>query len=977
MSDDLYRLFAIGIQGFRRQAEATLIALGGALGVAADPYPHQLATVARILTDSRIRHLIADEVGLGKTVQALMILNALRIQNPKHRAVVLVPDRLISQWQGECWTRCHTQAVVVGEKDVEDENGFVRIVRPQSVQSGDFRLDPAMFNLLIVDEPQTLPNDVMEVVEREAPAFRQILLLSATPGFGDVTRRHQLLHILEPERALLADLRNEDLDAAFAQIEASALAASGGSCDDPDVAAFLFRTWSTERRIARSRRSEWGRYLPSRDYDKAVVEPLLGEAGRVRLGMEWLAGGSGGTDRWRFMQTLHRSHQSARRAIAARVRRSEADGTLAQAAEMSAASPGDSRFDALLDILGETWSGSPEARVVVVAGDNPTIEFLADRLPRFVGRDNDVAQLRRPAEALGDEAADIRAMHEQLEAFASGKARVLLIGEWIQAGLNLQYFSDTLVFYCTPWEPQTVDQLIGRLDRLSPQGLFRGDRGKPMRTVDIRTIVQRDTVEARIVEGLEGLGVFRRPLPAIGSAEALEMQGALEELAFGSKRGEALDRLAALAERWDEGWERSALSHLSPYSAAAAQTAYEVWEKLPLPEPVLGRDASPNRPTYVRCEDALRGWTEAISKCHFFHVAKKQDLRRPELSFSTIWYAESPEAAPIRLSYLQGRRAMDGHVPFLYRRRDIPSPPVNYVYTDEGEKGGRLLRFLDHGDALHEALAEESRRALYSKLGTSGDISSVVVQFQDGHPALALQGQQVLVSATWADPLRFAVPEFAPGHTTAIWKEAPTEAQKAALSADLESLRDAWQADKRWLAEMIPPLLLIDAAVLSGQEWRPVDTALGLSLLKPLYYGEETVAARSRQAMSAVSQAVARKGFQGQVKRMMAELRRCWDGPLLRLDREISMRSDQVKVEYMDLIALRETEAVRRKDKNFGGQENLRKGQIAAAERSIQMAQAMLDARLHWLESAKSGLMQVKLSRVASLIMRPAPISAM
>ena len=80
MSDPFIDL-CLGIQGARRAVEREVAGFGGALGVAAVPYPHQLANVQRVLTDSSIRHLIADEVGLGKTVQALMILNALR--NPK------------------------------------------------------------------------------------------------------------------------------------------------------------------------------------------------------------------------------------------------------------------------------------------------------------------------------------------------------------------------------------------------------------------------------------------------------------------------------------------------------------------------------------------------------------------------------------------------------------------------------------------------------------------------------------------------------------------------------------------------------------------------------------------------------------------------------------------------------------------------------------------------------------------------------
>ena len=102
---DQYLRFINGLQALRRKTSALGIGLGGALGVAADPLPHQLATVRRVLGDSHIRHLLSDEVGLGKTVQALMIINALRWQDPSHRTLVIAPDNLLSQWQEESWIR--------------------------------------------------------------------------------------------------------------------------------------------------------------------------------------------------------------------------------------------------------------------------------------------------------------------------------------------------------------------------------------------------------------------------------------------------------------------------------------------------------------------------------------------------------------------------------------------------------------------------------------------------------------------------------------------------------------------------------------------------------------------------------------------------------------------------------------------------------------------------------------------------------
>lgn len=61
--------------------------------------PHQLAVVRKVLQDKHKKYLLADEVGLGKTIEAGMILRELLLQNPDSIAVVTVPDSLVEQWE--------------------------------------------------------------------------------------------------------------------------------------------------------------------------------------------------------------------------------------------------------------------------------------------------------------------------------------------------------------------------------------------------------------------------------------------------------------------------------------------------------------------------------------------------------------------------------------------------------------------------------------------------------------------------------------------------------------------------------------------------------------------------------------------------------------------------------------------------------------------------------------------------------------
>lgn len=87
--------------------------------------------------DSHIRHLISDEVGLGKTVQALMIVNALRWQDPKHRTLVIAPDNLLSQWQEECWIRGHVMPAIAGAlgHGTHDDLLPITLARPRDLMT--------------------------------------------------------------------------------------------------------------------------------------------------------------------------------------------------------------------------------------------------------------------------------------------------------------------------------------------------------------------------------------------------------------------------------------------------------------------------------------------------------------------------------------------------------------------------------------------------------------------------------------------------------------------------------------------------------------------------------------------------------------------------------------------------------------------------------------------------------------------------
>ena len=113
MSEFLRLLLGLHAQARRYDRDQALL---GALGVGAFAYTHQIDSVHRMATAPSCRWLLADEVGLGKTIQAIMVMRALAAQSSSlFNVALVVPDDLVGQWEEELLARGHTIAIEAGE----------------------------------------------------------------------------------------------------------------------------------------------------------------------------------------------------------------------------------------------------------------------------------------------------------------------------------------------------------------------------------------------------------------------------------------------------------------------------------------------------------------------------------------------------------------------------------------------------------------------------------------------------------------------------------------------------------------------------------------------------------------------------------------------------------------------------------------------------------------------------------------------
>lgn len=192
LEDVRNRLDGYTLLNYRRRGAVPSL-MGGRVEI----FPHQLDTAARAIEDEQVRWMLADEVGLGKTVVACMITSALVRMGRIESAVILAPETLTVQWLGELYRKFHQVFVHVDAERLEavrsdfgeDVNPFD--VHPLAILSFELlaakpalqmALEAAQPQMVILDEAHRtmdarLEETILPVLERAEHG----LLLTATP----------------------------------------------------------------------------------------------------------------------------------------------------------------------------------------------------------------------------------------------------------------------------------------------------------------------------------------------------------------------------------------------------------------------------------------------------------------------------------------------------------------------------------------------------------------------------------------------------------------------------------------------------------------------------------------------------------------------------------------------------------------------------------------------------------------------------
>ncbi|SFD58700.1 DEAD/DEAH box helicase [Streptomyces aidingensis] len=466
-----------------------------------DPLPYQRRPAQLALSGRNLRPrlLIADVVGLGKTLEIGLILAELIRRGRGDRILVVTPQHVLEQFQHELWTRFAIPLIrldSVGIERIQREipagrNPFATfkrvIVSIDTLKNADqyrHHLDRIRWDAVVFDESHNLINRGSlrnQLAQLLAPRTDALILASATPHNGDARSFAELISLLDP--AAIRDpehYRAKDIEHLF--IRRTKIS--------PEVREQMKGQWA-DRGPSRSV------HCPATPAEERVFEELTGH---------WLppdepdtapgaAPGPPGGRRtsvsgsrlfpYTLLKSFLSSHVALAATVATRIRTlraqqrgtgPEGEGPPAVAAELAALErlrelAGDmteadsAKFRLLVEQLREIGVGpGSDTRAVVFSERVQTLEWLRRTVPAALGFRGRAAE--RAARVMHGGLSDEQQM-QCVEDFglADNPVRILFTGDVASEGVNLHRQCHQLIHYDVPWSLIRIEQRNGRIDR--------------------------------------------------------------------------------------------------------------------------------------------------------------------------------------------------------------------------------------------------------------------------------------------------------------------------------------------------------------------------------------------------------------------------------------------------------------------------------------------------------------------------------
>jgi ATP-dependent helicase HepA len=554
--------------------------------------PHQVSVAHQVLSARAPRFVLADEVGLGKTIEAGLVLSALLHAGLVKRCLVVAPSHLTVQWLAELFHKFNLLFTLMDPDRARDARADLDLGSPADGEGGEGaprtlwsehnlvitslewlsrakdeadEAAEAGWDLVIVDEAHHLRGArAYEVASALSRRSWGLLLLTATPLQLDPAEYHALLRLVDPapaqsEAELRARLeRQGDLSTEVRALLQGDAAAAGRIAKlfptDPELKqlsgeallAHLAEGYGLSARLLRNRRAVVGGFTPRSltkvdvvlTPDEKQVEDDVRSALHAAYTKGSLPGGA-------VLAALLRRLGSSPPALAAGLAAAQDAGLRKLAPQAAALAEGDhdSKLAAFRALLAGPLANE---KVLVFAEARETIDYLREKLSRSAGKEKGIEALAYVGDLSPADRDKLVARFRDPEG-----PRVLLCTELGGEGRNFQH-CHVLVNYDLAWSPSAIEQRIGRIDRIGQS-----------REVAIYAFRPEGTLAARVLDVLDaGVGVFTEPVGGLDAVlEKVEGELAALGASSGPRKGE------------DSAWEKATRELAARVSAARAEVS--------------------------------------------------------------------------------------------------------------------------------------------------------------------------------------------------------------------------------------------------------------------------------------------------------------------------------------------------------------------------------------------------------------------
>lgn len=503
------------------------------------PLPHQLHVLERALETRNIRYILADEVGLGKTIEAGMIIKELKARGLITRILVVCPTGLVSQWSVEMQEKFHEKFQVILPSDFDtirrltdndDVYGqFDQVIspmdsiKPMEKHAGwsDERVEKynqerieaivnSGWDLIIIDEAHRVAGSSSYVARYKlgyllSKASPYLLLLMATPHNGKTEPFLRLVRLLD-EQAFpnYKSIVKEQVAPYLIRSEKREAIDNNGNLLFKKRYTHLVELHWDERHSLQRQLYELVSSYVSKTYDKArrnrkknmcliflmiimqrmvtsstaAVRQSLEHRLRVLLEEETRVNTMSESD-W-DERDIEDGDADAMEAMSLdRSAEIEELKMIISVAKQAEFQHHDVKVDALFDTIDELQSEDPAQKIILFTEFVGTQVYLKELL-----------ESRGYSVSVLNGSMDIEERNNALNEFKMSTG-IFISTDAGGEGLNLQ-FANIIINYDLPWNPMKIEQRCGRADRIGQQ-----------RDVHIYNMIIGDTVESRVREVLE------------------------------------------------------------------------------------------------------------------------------------------------------------------------------------------------------------------------------------------------------------------------------------------------------------------------------------------------------------------------------------------------------------------------------------------------------------------------------------------